>query len=118
MELDEVGVFEQGDGYWESSPINMHGSLLSIESADISADQILRAQRICSNWSVYVDKCFAYIESVRNEYGLTAKRFTNPNAFIGADDEWSIYFDTESEVESVVGVEFRGESPFQLIIGD
>lgn len=31
---------------------------------------------------------------------------------------WVVYFDTGLETEAVVGVEFNGESPSQLIIGD
>jgi hypothetical protein len=65
-----------------------------------------------------IDIAIQYIESARAECQLEANTFNNPNAFINSNEEWSIYFDTESEVEAVVGVEFNGDTPFQLIIGD
>ncbi len=118
MELEGIGVFEKGDGYWESSPIQMNGSLLSIESEEISNEQIKIAKKICSSWEGYLNQCHEFIESARSEYGLLAKEFSNPNVFINTENEWAVYFDTENEMESVVGVEFKKNSPFQLVIGD
>ena len=118
MELEGIGVFEKRDGYWESSPIQMNGSLLSIESEEISNTQIKIAKEICSSWEAYLNQCNEFIESSRSEYGLLAKEFSNPNVFINTDNEWAVYFDSENEMESVVGVEFKDNSPFQLVIGD
>ncbi len=118
MELEGIGVFKKGDGYWETSPIQMNGSLLSIESEEISNVQIKIAKEICSSWEGYLNQCHEFIESARSEYGLLAKEFSNPNVFINTENEWAVYFDTENEMESVVGVEFKENSPFQLVIGD
>ncbi len=118
MNIDKVGIFQNKDGYWESSPKPLGGSQLSIETPEISEKQTLIAQVICANWTQKIDIALLYIESARAEYKLEAITFINPNAFINSDAEWSIYFDTESEVEAVVGVEFNEDTPFQLVIGD
>ncbi len=47
-----------------------------------------------------------------------SKKFSNPNVFLNSTLEWTVYFDTESELEAVVGVEFLGNKPNQLVIGD
>jgi len=118
MEIDKVGTFQDKGGYWESSPELMRGSLLSIETPAISKEQASIAQAICENWASNVESALQYIENARAEYKLEAKVFTNPNAFINSDKEWAIYFDTESEIEAVVGVEYRNDTPYQLVIGD
>jgi len=118
MEIDQVGKFQDKGGYWESNPESMAGAILSIETQNISDKQLLLAQDVCKGWAGNIEIALQYIESVRAKYKLEAKIFTNPNAFINSDTEWSIYFDTESEIEAVVGVEFSDDAPFQLTIGD
>jgi hypothetical protein len=118
MEIDRVGTFLDKGGYWESTPALMGGSIVSIETENISDKQALIAQNICDNWAGKIETALQYIESVRAEYQLEAQTFNNPNAFINSDSEWSIYFDTESELEAVVGVDFLDDAPFQLTIGD
>jgi len=118
MEIDQVGKFQDKGGYWESNPESMDGAILSIETEDISDKQILIAKDICKGWAAKIETALKYIESVRSEYKLEAQTFNNPNAFINTDSEWSIYFDTESEIEAVVGVEFSDDAPIQLTIGD
>lgn len=118
MNIDQVGTFQDKGGYWECSPESMKGSLISIETPSISKEHASAAQLICSNWAKKIDIALKYVESVRAKYKLEAHTFINPNAFINSETEWSIYFDTESETEAVVGVEFDGDAPFQLVIGD
>ncbi|MCS6162332.1 hypothetical protein [Shewanella baltica] len=118
MKIDNVGEFYYEDGYWECSPSQMNGSVLTIETEIVSNNQILIAQDICVHWDSKLDICIQYIEEVKDQYGLIARNFTNPNAFINSDTEWAIFFDTESELEAVIGVDFSGIEPFQLTIGD
>jgi hypothetical protein len=118
MKIDKVGIFQDKGGYWECSPELMKGALLSIETPAISNEQASIAQVICGSWTSKIGSALQYIEKARTEYKLEAKYFTNPNAFINSNEEWAIYFDTESETEAVVGVEFRNETPYQLVIGD
>lgn len=77
-----------------------------------------RAKAVCAKWSSILDDCKRFIESNRQRYQLHAKTFTSPNVFIESRSMWVVYFDTGLETEAVVGVEFNGESPSQLIIGD
>lgn len=118
MEIDQVGKFQDEGGYWESNPETMDGAILSIETESISDKQIMLAQIICKDWAGKIKVALQYIESVRTEYKLEAQTFDNPNVFINSDSEWSLYFDTESETEAVVGVDFSGDAPFQLSIGN
>ncbi|MFM2478685.1 hypothetical protein [Celerinatantimonas sp. MCCC 1A17872] len=118
MEIDQVGKFQDKGGYWEGNPDSMGGAILSIETENVSDKQVALAQGVCKGWAGKIEIALQYIESVREEYKLEAQTFNNPNAFINSDSEWSIYFDTESEAEAVVGVEFSGDAPFQLAIGD
>ena len=118
MEIDQVGKFRDEGGYWESNPESMDGAILSIETESISDKQIMLAQALCKGWAGKIEVALRYIENVRAEYKLEAQIFNNPNAFINSDSEWSVYFDTESETEAVVGVEFSGDAPVQLTIGD
>lgn len=118
MEIDQVGTFLDKGGYWEGTPDLMNGAILCIESGNVSVKQALIAKDICEGWASRIEIALQYIESVRVEYRLEALTFNNPNAFINSDTEWSIYFDTESENEAVVGVEFLNDASFQLTIGD
>ena len=118
MNIEGVGEFTSGNGYWECAPLSLKGSLLSFESTDISEDQIQCAKYICENWPRILAESRAYIESRREDYRIEAKTFDDPNVFISSGGSWSIYFDTESELEAVVGVEFRGHSPLQLVVRD
>jgi hypothetical protein len=113
-----VGTFCEHPGYWESYPERLNGAVLSIESNDISVEQQELSRYICSNWEEVLALSLNYIESHRENYGLQAKTFKDPGVFIQSGEEWSIYFDTNNEYEAVVGIEFRGIQPFQMIIGD
>ncbi|MBU1192130.1 MAG: hypothetical protein KKE76_10475 [Gammaproteobacteria bacterium] len=116
--IDGIGLFNQGDGCWEAEPEALQGALLSIETTNITSEIEARAKLICAVWSDLIPQCIEFIEVNREKYHLCATQFTNPNVFIDSDNEWAIYFDTESEIDAVVGVEFMGNEPFQLIIGD
>ena len=118
MLIDGVGEFRMRSDHWECEPLALGESTLNIESAEISSDQKDRARYICSNWKAIVNQCLAYVELRRLDYKLKAESLTDPNVFINSGEEWSIYFDTEHEFEAVVGVEFHGDQPFQLTIGD
>lgn len=118
MEVEGVGMFRRGCDFWEAEPESLKGGLLSIESEAINSVQAARAKAICANWDSVLKQCTQFIECNRHKYGLQALSFTNPNVFIEAEDRWGVYFDTDSSIESVVGVEFSGQMPCQLIIGD
>ena len=117
MNIEGVGSFKKGDGYWEAEPEHMSGATLSIESEVVTGEQEQRAIDICKHWDHYLQVCMRFIDTSREKYGLLAKQFFEPGAFVNEDDVWTIYFNTESEIESTVGVEFRLSEPFQLIIG-
>ena len=118
MKVEGVGRFRQGSGFWEAEPENLGGSLLSIESPTINASHAARAKSICEDWVAILEVCYQFIESHRDEYDLCAQTFENPNVFIEEEDIWSVYFDTEVDAQAIVGVEFHGQFPFQLIVGD
>lgn len=116
--IEGVGQFQLRNGCWECSPQLMFDPTLNIDGEDISPGQQERARQICRDWSDIIIRCKAYIEEVRDKYKLQAFEFNEPGVFIGEADEWSVYFDTEHEFDAVVGVEFHGELPCQLTIGD
>lgn len=118
VEIFGVGKFEERDGCWEAQPAQLEGAILSIDAQHISAEHQYRAKWICENWEEILKTCYRFIEFSRLKYRLLAYCFTNPNAFVDSSEIWSIYFDTEHEFDAVVGVEFRRDEPFQLIIGD
>ena len=116
--IQGVGVFKDRSGYWESKPESLQGAFLSIDSAAISFELEERARTICSSWAKTLHACGEFIEANRSKHGLQAKTFANPDVILESGDVWSVYFDTELESEAVVGVEFQGNEPFQLTIGD
>ncbi|WP_027158597.1 hypothetical protein [Methylobacter luteus] len=116
--IQGVGAFHQGPDYWESEPEALHGATLSIEADAISHEAEVRAKIICDEWQNFLQTSISFIEQNREKYQLCAKEFSNPNVFIESGTTWSIYFDMELEHESVIGVEFSANEPFQLIIGD
>jgi hypothetical protein len=118
LDVRGVGTLLRGAEHWECLPIQLNGSILNIESTAISLDQEERARWICSNWEQLLTLCMNYISMRRGDYGLDAVSFVDPNVFINSGEEWSIYFDTEHAIDAIVGVDFRGETPFQLTIGD
>lgn len=118
MHVTGVGLFLRYSDYWQSNPEQLAGSVLNIESTAISVEQQNRSRYICLNWADIVSQCLAYIETRRQDYGLETKSFVDPGVFVNSGQEWSVYFDTDHEFEAVVGVEFRDDEPFQLIIGD
>ena len=116
--IEGVGLFRHMKGYWEAEPNALRGALLSIETQDITSDIEERVKIVCAVWSRLIPQCREFIEANRKKYQLQATQFTNPNVFINSGNVWAIYFDTESDIDAVVGVEFRDDEPFQLIIGD
>jgi hypothetical protein len=118
VHIQGVGNFDERTGYWLSEPEQLHGAILSIESATISLGHETRAKSVCDNWESILATCRQFIEANRERYKLMANTFSEPNVFIESEDYWSVYFDTESEIEAVVGVNFKSSEPFQLIIGD
>lgn len=118
MKIQGVGHFKKSDGYWESEPEVMEGLTLSIESDEIEKEHELRALDICNKWEEYLDTCIDLIEENRKRYNLLANQFFNPIFLVNSGQEWTVYFSTEHEFESTVGVEFKANEPFQLIIGD
>ncbi len=118
LHIDGVGNLAEHAGYWECEPAVLNGATLSIESDLVSQAQEDRARRICAHWPEILAQCLAYIEACRADYDLQASVFTEPGVFIESGDEWSVYFETDHEQDAVVGVNFKGSTPFQLTIGD
>jgi hypothetical protein len=116
-QIEGAGIFRNRNGYWESEPALTAGGRIELDSDVISPSKEERVKSICFNWNSLMATCFDFIESQREEYGLLAKRFESPNVII-TDDDWIVFFSTEHEFESSVGVEFQGDTPFQLVIGD
>jgi hypothetical protein len=116
--IDGVGTFQWDDDHWECAPAALAGAVINIDSIVISAVQQARTEALCSNWNEVIAQCLAYIELRRKDYGLKAVEFNDPDVFIDDQDEWTVYFGTEEEFDQLVGVEFRGNDPLQLIIGD
>ena len=87
--IEGIGILKRGEGYWEAEPEALQGALLSIEALDITSDIEARTKIVCTTWPRLILQC-----------------------------RWEIYFDTESDIDTFVGVEFRDDEPFQLIIGD
>jgi hypothetical protein len=115
--VQRVGTFHEKGGYWECVPDGIPEGLITFQTPTISEAQELRAQKVCASWSDLIAQCLRYIEERRNATGLEAHQFDSPHVIIG-DDDWIVFFETESETETDVGVDFRGETPFQLVIGD
>lgn len=115
--IDGVGNLTNEHGYWTCAPPSMRGVHLEIDGAEMSNNQISCAKYVCSAWSEIEHRCREYIEESRERYQLHARNFEEPSVIV-AEEEWTVYFSTELDEEAVVGVEFRGDQPFQLIIGD
>ena len=116
--IDGVGTFQWDDDHWESTPTALDGAVINIDAVAISPDQQARAAALCANWQEVIAQCLTYIELRRKDYRLKAVEFNDPDVFIDDQDEWTVYFGTEEEFDQLVGVEFRGNDPLQLIIGD
>ena len=116
--IQGVGELLERKDYWEAELSRLDGANLSIDSKTISPEQEARARWICENWPAILTDCRNFIEAKRDKYGLRAKDFHDPDVFLGEDDEWTVWFVAESDTEAIVGVEFRGNEPFQLVIGD
>jgi len=115
--IENVGTFYQKGDYWECVPESFPEVLITLDTPWISQAQELRAQRVCASWERIVSLCMRFIEERRTATGLGARQFASPHVIIGAND-WTVFFETESDVEVDVGVEFRDDVPFQLVIGD
>jgi|GEM_PF-3599359 len=116
--IQGVGELLERKDFWEGELSRLDGGTLSIDSKTISSEQEARARWICENWPAVLSDCRKFIEAKREKYGLRAKQFDDPGVFMREGDEWTVWFGTESESEAIVGVEFRGDKPFQLVIGD
>ena len=116
--IEGIGIFKRGEGYWEAEPEALQGALLSIEALDITSDIEARAKIVCTTWPRLILQCRDFIEANREKYQFYATQFSGLSVFINTGSEWEIYFDTESDIDTFVGVEFRDDEPFQLIIGD
>ncbi len=91
--------------------------LLEITGVMPSDQQLIQTRTICEAWYQVLQQCHEYIAANKPRYGLQACEFLNPGVIVGTDS-WTVYFDTEIENESVVGVEFSDNVPSQLVIGD
>ncbi|EGQ7779614.1 TPA: hypothetical protein ACPJ21_004782, partial [Vibrio alginolyticus] len=118
VEIKGVGALIKREGYWEIEPINLNGATIYIEKEHVTDEDVEAIERISASWLETIKECYSYIEQNRESYGMEAKKFSNPNVFLNSTLEWTVYFDTESELEAVVGVEFLGNKPNQLVIGD
>ena len=118
MQIVGVGTFREGAGFWEGYPEALGGSLLSINSAEVTSGHQERCKYVCANWAHIVPQCLAFIEANRSAYALQAETYFAPGVFVASSESWTVYFDTNHESEAVIGVEFKGEEPFQLIVGD
>ncbi|MFA0570882.1 hypothetical protein, partial [Vibrio gallaecicus] len=118
VEIKGIGTLVKREGYWEVEPINLNGATIYIEKEHVTDEDVEAIKQISAAWLETLKVCYGYIEQSRESYGLEAKTFSNPNVFFNSRLEWAIYFDTESELEAVVGVEFLGNKTNQLVIGD
>lgn len=118
MNIAGVGDFSKRDDGWLASPDVLKGVPLKIESEVISSGLIERAQAICERWGEILDVAMHFIEQQRSEYELSARLFFNPGVFIDSPENWAVYFDSGLDGESVVGVSFNLDEPFELTIGD
>jgi hypothetical protein len=116
--IDGAGTFQWDDDHWECAPSALDGAVINIDSVSISAAQQARAVALCAKWDEVIAQCLSYIELRRKDYRLKAVEFTDPDVFIDENEEWTVYFSTEEKFDQLVGVEFRGNDPLQLIIGD
>ena len=118
VEIKGIGTLVKYEDYWEIEPMSLNGVTIYIEKGHVTDEDIESIKRISASWLETLKVCYGYIEQNRESYGLEAKVFSNPNVFLNSRLEWAVYFDTESELEAVVGVEFLGKEPSQLVIGD
>ncbi|TOL87667.1 hypothetical protein CGH88_23990 [Vibrio parahaemolyticus] len=118
VEIKGIGTLVRHEDYWEIEPMSLNGATIYIEKGHVTDEDIETIKRISASWLETLKVCYGYIEQSRESYGLEAKAFSNPNVFLNSKLEWTVYFDTESELEAVVGVEFLGNKPNQLVIGD
>ncbi|ENO1233324.1 hypothetical protein ACFKIT_004618 [Vibrio alginolyticus] len=118
MEIKGIGTLVRHEDYCEIEPMSLNGATIYIEKGHVTDEDIETIKRISASWLETLKVCYGYIEQSRESYGLEAKAFSNPNVFLNSKLEWTVYFDTESELEAVVGVEFLGNKPNQLVIGD
>ncbi|MCS0006142.1 hypothetical protein NB535_14580 [Vibrio parahaemolyticus] len=118
MEIKGIGTLIKREDYWEIEPMNLNGATIYIEKEHVTDEDVETIKRISASWLETLKVCYGYIGQNRESYGLEAKTFSNPNMFLNSRLEWAVYFDTESGLEAVVGVEFLGNKPNQLVIGD
>ncbi|EGR3260291.1 hypothetical protein DLI08_25395 [Vibrio parahaemolyticus] len=118
VEIKGIGTLIKREDYWEIEPMNLNGATIYIEKEHVTDEDVETIKRISASWLETLKVCYGYIGQNRESYGLEAKTFSNPNMFLNSRLEWAVYFDTESELEAVVGVEFLGNKPNQLVIGD
>lgn len=118
MEIEGIGALIKRDGFWEVEPSNLNGATIYVDSEFITSGEVERVKEVSESWQDILDNCLEYIESKRQEYTLEASIFENPNVFVSSLLEWGVYFDVINESEDVVGVEFIGNKPLQLVVGE
>lgn len=116
-EISGIGTFRLLNDYWECTESLLDGISVTVLQASIRKESEARLQWIVSRWPILVDECRRYIAQNKADYGLRACSFTCPSIILGREN-WTVYFNTEDEVDSVVGVEFLGDMPRQLVVGD
>lgn len=116
MNIPGVGDFSKRDNGWVASPGALKGVILKIESENITSGFIERARALCDGWGEILDVAMRFIEDQRSEYELSSRSFFNPNVFIDSPENWTVYFNSTLDEESVVGVEFNLDQPFQLTV--
>lgn len=118
MYIEEIGEFVRGKDFWECKPAVLEGEAIQIFSPEVSEHQANIARWICGHWQTILKQCREFVEIERATYELQAKELNRPSVFIGEGDDWSVYFSTEHEVDTTVGVDFEREIPVALTIGD
>lgn len=111
-------IIQISGGSWELQPSPLGDVSLSIDATEISKEIEERAEWIIKNWSNILARCYSYIEENRTKYELIANPVGSPDIFISDGSEWAVYFGTDHEIEAVLGVDFNGDDPLQLVIGD
>jgi hypothetical protein len=112
-----IGTFKRHEDYWECFESLLDGISVSVMSLSIGVEVEAQLRRIAADWETYLNMSHAFIADKKAEYDLRADSFTSPSIIIG-DDGWTVFFETDDNIDSVVGVEYYGETPRQLIIGD
>ncbi len=112
-----VGVFRHDGSHWQCVPHSLPGIVFQCDTSSVLPWHDECARSLCRSWDDTVRRCLDYIERQRSQCHFQSRTFSAPSVLFGAE-AWIVFFETEVEAESVFGVEFRGDDPFQLVIGD